>query len=137
MLPAFVLYWAAAADFNFAVGTGAFKESCTAWIFIFCWVLQLVFGFYGGLNQHHPHSGWFALRLEAFLPADAKASPQKLPNCTSFTSSPFLGALYFFIYFSNGSTNSFNTNWSLSLSSCNCSAIYFFIAFSFLPTVST
>ena len=88
-------------------------------------------------NQHHPHSGWFALRLEAFLPADAKASPQKLPNCTSFTSSPFLGALYFFIYFSNESTNSFNTNWSLSLSSCNCSAIYFFIAFSFLPTVST
>lgn len=26
MLPAFVQYWAAAADFNFAVGTGAFKE---------------------------------------------------------------------------------------------------------------
>lgn len=26
MLPAFVLYWAAVADFNFAVGTGAFKE---------------------------------------------------------------------------------------------------------------
>ena len=26
MLPAFVLYWTAAADFNFAVGTGAFKE---------------------------------------------------------------------------------------------------------------
>lgn len=52
MLPAFVLYWAAAAAFNFAVGTGAFKESCTAWIFIFCWVLQLVFGFYGGLNKN-------------------------------------------------------------------------------------
>lgn len=26
MLPAFVLYWAAVADFNFAVGTGAFKK---------------------------------------------------------------------------------------------------------------
>lgn len=26
MLPAFVLYWAAVATFNFAVGTGAFKE---------------------------------------------------------------------------------------------------------------
>lgn len=26
MLPAFVLYWAAVADFNFAVGTGDFKE---------------------------------------------------------------------------------------------------------------
>lgn len=26
MLPAFVLYWTAAEDFNFAVGTGAFKE---------------------------------------------------------------------------------------------------------------
>lgn len=26
LLPAFVLYWAAVADFNFAVGTGAFKE---------------------------------------------------------------------------------------------------------------
>lgn len=26
LLPAFVLYWTAAADFNFAVGTGAFKE---------------------------------------------------------------------------------------------------------------
>lgn len=75
----------------------------------------------------YPHSGWFALRLEAFLPADAKASPQKLPNCTSFTSSPFSGALYFFTYFSNESTNSFNTNWSLSLSSCNCSAIYFLL----------
>lgn len=25
MLPAFVLYWAAAADFNFAVGISAFK----------------------------------------------------------------------------------------------------------------
>ena len=26
MLPAFVLYWVAVADFNSAVGTGAFKE---------------------------------------------------------------------------------------------------------------
>jgi len=26
LLLAFVLYWAAVADFNFAVGTGAFKE---------------------------------------------------------------------------------------------------------------
>lgn len=26
MLPAFVLYWAAVADFNFAVETGAFKK---------------------------------------------------------------------------------------------------------------
>lgn len=26
MLPAFVVYWVAVADFNFAVGTGAFKE---------------------------------------------------------------------------------------------------------------
>lgn len=26
LLPAFVLYWAAVADFNFAVRTGAFKE---------------------------------------------------------------------------------------------------------------
>ena len=48
-------------------------------------------------NQNHPYNGWFALRLEAFLPADTKVSPQKLSSCTLFTCSPLKGALFFFL----------------------------------------
>ena len=49
MLPAFVLYWAAVADFNFAVETGAFKKLYGMDILLGS---AISFLFYGGRNKN-------------------------------------------------------------------------------------